>query len=206
VTGGLASNPTRWRTFADAVAMALGLNVWISVVLLPGVFVGAWASGASLAAAVLPVIVLGLGLWRRSDTILLLGYPSALLVPAAFYPDIVATHVYGPVRFLIVAIIGQLSRDQIELFIPLYMKAFPNQAVVERRDLTTVLTEQNLRPDRLRTETRAKLRRMPTCSARRSCRRSTSRPPRSACARCRRRSSPRRSDGDAAPACTPGSR
>jgi hypothetical protein len=59
-----------------------------------------------------------------------------------------------------VAIIGQLSRDQIELFLPLYMKAFPDQAVVERRDLTTVLTEQNLRPDRLRAETRAKLRRL----------------------------------------------
>ena len=52
-----------------------------------------------------------------------------------------------------VAILGQLSRDQMELFIPLYMKAFPHQALVERQDLDTVLNEQDLPADRLRPET-----------------------------------------------------
>ncbi len=104
MTGSLASNPTRWRTFADAVATALGLNVWVSVILLPGIFVGVWTTPSSLAAACLPVAVLSVGLFRRSDAILLLGFPSALLVPAAFYSEIIAHHVYGPIRFVIVAI------------------------------------------------------------------------------------------------------
>jgi hypothetical protein len=99
----LLTNPARWRTFADAVALALGLNVWISIVLLPGIFVGAWNDAPSLTAAMLPLVALGIGLWRRSDSVLLLGFPSALLVPAAFFPEIVRAHVYGPVRFAIVA-------------------------------------------------------------------------------------------------------
>jgi hypothetical protein len=103
VTGGLTSNPTRWRTFADAVALALGLNVWVSIVLLPGIFVGAWTTTPALLAATFPIVALGLGLWLRSDAVLLLGFPSALLVPAAFYPRIVEMHVYGPVRLAIVA-------------------------------------------------------------------------------------------------------
>lgn len=59
-----------------------------------------------------------------------------------------------------VAILGQLSRDQMELFIPLYMKAFPHQALVERQDLVTVIREQDLPQRRLRPETHAKLRRI----------------------------------------------
>jgi hypothetical protein len=103
MTGGLTRNPARWRAFADAVALALGLNVWISVVVLPGVFVGAWRTPWAFVAAALPLLALGAGLWRRSDAMLLLGFPSAVLVPAAFYPDIIKAHVYGPVRLAIVA-------------------------------------------------------------------------------------------------------
>ena len=47
--------------------------------------------------------VLGVGVWRRNDAVLLLGYPVALLVPALDHPDLVASQVYGPVRFAIVA-------------------------------------------------------------------------------------------------------
>jgi hypothetical protein len=101
--GRLASSPARWRAFADIVAFALGLNVWVSIVLLPGIFVGVWGTGTAVALATLPLAILGIGLWRRSDAILLLGFPSAILVPAAFFPKIAMSHVYGPVRFGIVA-------------------------------------------------------------------------------------------------------
>jgi hypothetical protein len=99
----VTSHPARWRIFADSVAAALGLNVWVSVVLLPGLFVDAWVGGPGWIAAVLPLGVLLVGLWRRSDTLLLFGFPSALLIPAAFFPEIVNRHVYGSVRFTIVA-------------------------------------------------------------------------------------------------------
>ncbi len=92
----------RWRAFADAIAVALGVNVWVSVILLPGLFIGAWHSLGAVAVALLPLPVLGLGVWRRNDPILLFGYPLALLIPALANPDLVASQVYGPVRFAIV--------------------------------------------------------------------------------------------------------
>ncbi len=59
-----------------------------------------------------------------------------------------------------VAVLGTLLRAHEELFIPLYMKAFPYQTLVERRDLLEIINEQDLSPERLREETRAKIRRI----------------------------------------------
>ena len=73
----------RWRTFADAVALALGANLWVALVLLPGLVAGALHSGPAQLTSVLPLVVLGIGVWRRSDLVLLFGYPSALLIPVA---------------------------------------------------------------------------------------------------------------------------
>ena len=94
----------RWRAFADAVALALGVNIWISVVVLPGLFVGSWRTSTDIAIASAPLLMLGFGIWRRSDTALLLLFPSALMVPIAMAPQMVATQVYGPVRFMVVAV------------------------------------------------------------------------------------------------------
>lgn len=94
----------RWRTFADLVAFALGTNVWVSAVILPAAYVRGGLHGtAHVAAALLPFAVLLLGLARRSDAILLFAFPSALLVPIALQPELAASHVYGPVRFALVA-------------------------------------------------------------------------------------------------------
>lgn len=59
-----------------------------------------------------------------------------------------------------IAIFPQLSRTQEELFIPLYMAAFPDQTLVERRDLLPILGEQDMLPERMNDETRAKIRRI----------------------------------------------
>lgn len=103
MTSGVLSNPKRWRTFADAVALALGINVWISVVVLPGFFVGSWQNPIDVLAGCLPLAVLGLGLWRRSEVVLLLIFPSMLLVPVSISPEMASSHVYGLVRFVIVS-------------------------------------------------------------------------------------------------------
>jgi hypothetical protein len=55
---------------------------------------------------------------------------------------------------------GGLERSHEELFLPLYMAAFPRQALVERRDLEAVIGEQDILPDRLDEESRAKIRRI----------------------------------------------
>ena len=94
----------KWRTFADAVALALGANLWVALVLLPGLVSGVLHSGPAQLTAILPLVVLGIGVWRRSDLVLLLGYPAALLVPVAFAPGMANVHVYGPIRFAIVAV------------------------------------------------------------------------------------------------------
>lgn len=57
-----------------------------------------------------------------------------------------------------VAVWAELTRPQEELFLPLYMQAFPRQQLIERRDLAAVIGEQDILPDRLDAETRAKLR------------------------------------------------
>jgi hypothetical protein len=94
----------RWKTFADVVAFALGTNVWITIVILPAIFVGALHGGAHIAAATLPFMVLMLGLVRRSEAMLLGLFPAALLVPIALQPEMASSHVYGPVRFTLVAL------------------------------------------------------------------------------------------------------
>lgn len=94
----------RWRTFADVVAFALGTNVWISIVILPAIFVGAIKTGGQIAAAALPFVVLLLGLARRSEAVLLGLFPAAILVPVALNAHMASSHVYGPIRFSLVAV------------------------------------------------------------------------------------------------------
>ena len=101
-----AAVPTerRWRAFADAVALALGINVWVSVVLLPAFFVGALHGSTGIAIGAAPLAVLSVGLWLRSEAVLLLAYPAAVLLPIGLAPAMASSHVYGPIRFTIVAL------------------------------------------------------------------------------------------------------
>jgi len=94
----------RWKTFADVVAFALGTNVWISIVILPAIFVGALHRGPQLLAAMLPFAVLVLGLVRRSEGVLLGLFPAAILIPVALQPQMASSHVYGPIRFTLCAL------------------------------------------------------------------------------------------------------
>ncbi len=99
----------RWHAFAQAIALALGVNLWISLVLAPGLVVGAFGSQAAsaplaIATLLLPLPLLLAGLRTRNETILLFAFPSALLVPIALAPSIASQQLYGPVRMAIVAI------------------------------------------------------------------------------------------------------
>lgn len=94
----------RWRTFADVVAFALGTNVWVSIVILPAIFVGVLKTMPQIASALLPFAVLLYGLARRSEIVLLGLFPSALLVPIALNAQMASSYVYGPIRFCLVAL------------------------------------------------------------------------------------------------------
>ncbi|HET9620419.1 MAG TPA: hypothetical protein VFP84_03555, partial [Kofleriaceae bacterium] len=86
------------------VAFTLGTNVWITIVILPAIFVHALHGAPRIAAAALPFAVLMLGLARRSEGILLGVFPAAVLVPIALAPQMASSYVYGPVRFVLVAL------------------------------------------------------------------------------------------------------
>jgi len=102
VPAGIWSRFGNWRAFADAVAILLGINVWASVLLLPSLYAGAWHGGAMVATSLLPLLVLIVGVWLRSDVVLLLGFPATLLVPVALTPAIASPSVYGPARLVVV--------------------------------------------------------------------------------------------------------
>ena len=91
----------RWRAFADVVALLLGINVWISVVVLPAIFVDS-LHGYRIAAVMLPLAVLIWGLLRGGEGVLLGLFPAAVLFPVAMTPAMGSAHVYGPVRFALV--------------------------------------------------------------------------------------------------------
>ncbi len=92
----------RWRAFADAVALTLGANVWVSLVLVPAILIGAVGDAGRLALVLLPLIPLAAGIWRRSELMLLGAFPSALLLPISVTPTIASPHQYGPIRLAVV--------------------------------------------------------------------------------------------------------
>lgn len=98
------STERRWRTFADVVAFTLGTNVWVSIIILPAIFIGSLKTGKQITAATLPLAVLLLGLARRSEAILMALFPAAILIPISINPALASSHVYGPVRFSLVAV------------------------------------------------------------------------------------------------------
>ncbi len=93
----------KWRTFADVVAAFLGINVWVSLVIVPGVFISAFSDFNFIILAMIPLAVLGTGVLRRSETWLLLGFPIALLLPVVAEPHLFDESVFGPIRFTLVA-------------------------------------------------------------------------------------------------------
>jgi hypothetical protein len=97
----VARSLDRWRAFADVVALLLGINVWVSVVILPAVFIGV-LDGYRIALLILPVVVLFWGLIRGGEAVLLGLFPATVLLPVSVIPSLGTMHVYGPVRFALV--------------------------------------------------------------------------------------------------------
>jgi hypothetical protein len=93
-----------WRAFADGIAVLLGLNVWFSIILLPGLYVGVWGDSRLVITSLLALAMLLVGVWRRNDLALLLGFPAALMLPVALHPEIASPAVYGTARLVVVGI------------------------------------------------------------------------------------------------------
>ncbi len=94
----------RWRTFADATALALGLNLWATLDLLPGLVVEGEIGPPQVALLLLPLMLLAFGVWRRNEAILLFAFPAAMLLPIASNPAMATLQFYSPARFVLVGI------------------------------------------------------------------------------------------------------
>ncbi|MBL4634099.1 MAG: hypothetical protein JKY56_09510 [Kofleriaceae bacterium] len=95
---------SRWKTFAGAIAAALGVNLWVSLVLLPSLLVGGETSGLYLLALLAPVPLLAFGIWRHNEVVLLWAFPTSLLITIAIKPGMASMQIYGPARLGIVGI------------------------------------------------------------------------------------------------------
>ena len=96
------------RIAADVVTAALGVNLWVSLVLVPGLFLGSFGAGALhgrafLALAPVPLVILAVGIVRRSPGWLLLAYPASLLGPVALDPRTVGENAQRPLAFVLIA-------------------------------------------------------------------------------------------------------
>jgi hypothetical protein len=93
------------RVAADALTAALGLNLWVSLSLVPGMVAGAFSrSGALAVLAPVPLLFLAVGVIRRSPMWLLLAYPTALLLPVAVDARIASSIASGPVVLSLTAL------------------------------------------------------------------------------------------------------
>jgi len=105
---GVAPRSRTLRLAADVVTATLGLNLWLSLVLVPGLFLGSFGHSfahgrAFLLVAPVPLVVLGVGIVRRSPLWLLLAYPAMLLVPVALDPRTVGENAERPLVFTLIA-------------------------------------------------------------------------------------------------------
>jgi hypothetical protein len=90
---------------ADLVAAALGVNVWVSLVLVPSFVAGAFTRHVAAAiVAPLPLFALAVGVTRRSPAWLLLVYPAALLLPVAVDARVASASAASPLALVLTAL------------------------------------------------------------------------------------------------------
>jgi hypothetical protein len=101
------------RSTGRILALALGLNLWLTMLVIPALHVRAGITSA----AVLGLLglgsaaVLALGVQRSSRWLLLLGFPATLALAPALEPSLAGTAIYSPATLLpcAAALLGHLA-------------------------------------------------------------------------------------------------
>jgi len=103
--GLLAARLPASRTIWDLAIVVLGLNIWVSFLLLPVLHLDQPGIGPFEALLLVAgPISLGLGAWWRHPLLLLAVYPALLLSPVLAAPQLVGANVYTPWTFVLVAV------------------------------------------------------------------------------------------------------
>ena len=84
------------------LAAALGLNLWVTMVVVPAVYMRRSVASAGLlwVLGAVGVGLLALGVLRRSRVVLLLVFPAALAAAPALEPAVAGPSVYSPLMLL----------------------------------------------------------------------------------------------------------
>jgi hypothetical protein len=96
--------PQRRRSLWDGAILLLGLNLWVTFLLLPSLFLlQRGLPAATLGVLCLSPMVLILGVLRRSEALLLALFPVLLALGPITFPSLVGVNVYTPASFALVA-------------------------------------------------------------------------------------------------------
>lgn len=91
------------RSLWDLAILALGLNIWLTFLLLPVTHLDRPASRTTLVLVAAAPLVLLIGAALRSPALLLAAFPLALVIPAALSPQLVGVNIYTAWTFVLVA-------------------------------------------------------------------------------------------------------
>jgi hypothetical protein len=98
-----STSPPRERIWNLAIGV-LGLNIWVSFLLVPVLHLDEPTPGAGVVMLLSAALLcLGLGVWKRHALLLLVVYPLILLTTTIAAPRIVGVNVYTPWTFVLVA-------------------------------------------------------------------------------------------------------
>jgi antibiotic biosynthesis monooxygenase (ABM) superfamily enzyme len=96
--------PARERRIWDIAIGVLGLNIWVSFLLVPVLHLEEPGPGAGVVLLLLAALsCLAVGVWRRHSLLLLVVYPLLLLLTTITNPQLVGVNVYTPWTFVLVA-------------------------------------------------------------------------------------------------------
>ncbi len=93
----------RKRNLWELAILVLGLNLWVTFLLVPLLHLDSPAVGAAWLCA-LPLVTLAVGVVLRNRLVLLAAYPLLLAVPTLVAPKLVGVNVYSPLTFCLVAV------------------------------------------------------------------------------------------------------
>ena len=92
------------RTIWDLALVAVGLNAWVSVLLIPALHIERGPGTAAAALMGLSLLVFAAGVVTRDRTVLLAVYPATLVVPILANPKLAGVNVYSAGTFVLVAV------------------------------------------------------------------------------------------------------
>jgi hypothetical protein len=100
----LAGTPIQKRTIWDLAILVLGLNIWVSFLLLPVLHLERPPSSPVIILLCLALLTLLLGTWARNGSFLLGAYPLIMLLGVLLAPSLTGENVYSPWSFVLVAL------------------------------------------------------------------------------------------------------